>query len=249
MLSRLRNSDHNFLVSHTRTTVISCYRIDQFKMPDTELNSSKRKTSHEPDYRGEIGLRAEESNNLDNTNVFNHGGKDNQTLALKDFTFILYTNQFSLGSLSLPLALRTLGMVPGIIAISCIGCLTWHIACMLLQYYCRHPYVVNIVDMVRVLGGKRLGVDFGFMMLLQVVFFTASPVITISSALNAISDHATCTVVPMVAACLRRYVLPFPRSIKFVFYTGIPNVVSVVSVMMIANFATGVKGLAIIPLD
>ncbi|KAI8716188.1 hypothetical protein NCS52_00911800 [Fusarium sp. LHS14.1] len=146
---------------------------------------------------------------------------------------ILYTNQ----------------LVPGIIAIFGIGGMTWYTAYELLQYYRRYPQVVNIVDMARVLGGPKLELVVGIMMLLQVIFFAASSVVTISIALNSISAHATCTIVFIFVACFGCYQLSMPRSMKFLSYTGIPNAISVFAATMVAIVAIDVKGPAIAPPD
>ncbi|RSL46543.1 hypothetical protein CEP54_013813 [Fusarium duplospermum] len=192
------------------------------KMEETDPN--KTKVTDELESQG-VDFKTEPSADIDNNNIFNQGGKDYRTLGRKDMILIMYTNQFGLGILSLPSALRTLGLVPGIIAIFGIGCMTWYTAYELLQYYRRHPQVVNI----------------------QVIFFAASSVVTISIALNSISAHATCTIVFIFVACFGCYLLSMPRSMKFLSYTGIPNAVSVFAATMVAIVAIAVKGPAVAP--
>ncbi|KAM5372459.1 hypothetical protein ACJZ2D_007497 [Fusarium nematophilum] len=201
------------------------------KMADADPSKTKAPDEPEPQT---VDFRTEPSDDTDNTNIFNQGGKDYRTLGRKGMILILYTNQFGLNILSLPSALRTLGMVPGILSIFGIGCMTWYTAYELLQYYRRHPQPELVV---------------GIMMLLQVIFFAASSVVTISIALNSISEHATCTIVFILVACLGCCLRSIPRSMKFLPSTGILNAVSVFAATMVGIVALGVEGPAIAPLD
>src|SRR5690349_12302236 len=92
----------------------------------------------------------------DNSNIYSQGGKNFRTLTRWDTIFILVANQVGLGILSLPSTLKTLGLIPGIIAILGIGGMSWYTAYELLQYYRIHPQVLNIVDMTRFVGGRTL---------------------------------------------------------------------------------------------
>ena len=175
-------------------------------------------------------------------NVFEQGGKSFRTLGRWDTIFVLFTNQVGLGILSLPSILKTLGIVPGIIGIIGIGSLTWYTAFELLQFYNKHPQVVNMVEMCRIVGGPWFEVVAGFFMMIQVIFVAASAVVTLSIALNTISDHATCTVVFIVAACVLCWALSMPRTMKFVSYSGIPNAVSVLVAVLIVIISLGVSG-------
>lgn len=175
-------------------------------------------------------------------NIFDQGGKSYRTLGRWDTIFVLFTNQVGLGILSLPSILKTLGVVPGIIAIIGLGSLTWYTAYELLQFYTVYPHVVNMVEMCRVVGGVWFEAVAGVFMMIQVLFVAASAVVTLSIALNTISDHATCTVVFILASCILCWILCMPRTMKFVSYSGIPNAVSVLVAVLITIISLGVSG-------
>lgn len=80
-------------------------------------------------------------------------------------------NQISLGVLFLPSVMKILGIVPGIIAIVCVGCLTWYAAYLLLQFHRKHPHLVNMVDMCTVVSGKKFEILAGIMNVIQFIFF------------------------------------------------------------------------------
>ena len=63
------------------------------------------------------------------------GSKNFRNMTKWDTTFALLTNQVGLGVLSLPSVLKTMGIIPGIIAIVGIGALSWYTAFVLKQFY------------------------------------------------------------------------------------------------------------------
>ncbi|CVK84233.1 related to neutral amino acid permease [Fusarium proliferatum] len=180
-------------------------------------------------------------------NIFDQGGKNYRTLGRWDTVLILFTNQLGLGILSLPSTIKTLGIVPGIIAILGIGALSWYAAYELLQFYRKHPNVVSIVEMTRIVGGAWFESFAGFVMMIQVVFIVASATVTLSVALNTLSSHATCTVIWILVACIACYILSIPRTMKFVSKAGIPNAVSVVAACLIVLISLAVSGPATAP--
>ncbi|KAF4470623.1 neutral amino acid permease [Fusarium albosuccineum] len=184
---------------------------------------------------------------IEKGNIFDQGGKSYRTLGRWDTILILFTNQLGLGILSLPATIKTLGIVPGIIAIIGIGFLSWYTAFELLQFYSKHPHVVSIVEMTRIVGGSWFESFAGVVMMIQVVFIVASAVVTLSVALNTLSSHATCTVVFILVASIACYLLSLPRTMKFVSKAGIPNAVSVVGACLIVLVSLAVSGPANAP--
>lgn len=189
----------------------------------------------------------QEVNDGTDGNIFNQGGKNYRTLNRWDTILILFTNQIGLGILSMPSVMKTLGIIPGIIAIIGLGVLSWYTSYEFLQFYRRHPNVVSIVEMTRVVGGQWFETVAGIVMTVQVVFIVASAVVTLSVALNTLSNHATCTVVFILVSCIACYLLSLPRTMKFVSKAGIPNAVSVLAACLIVLISLAIKGPAEAP--
>lgn len=196
-----------------------------------------------PTYQPGHDFHAVQPDTTDNNeNVFAQGGKNFRTLRRWDTIFMMFANQIGLGILSLPSILQTLGIVPGIIAILGIGCMSWYTGYELLQFYRTCPHVLNIVEMTRVAGGPWLEGVASAMMLIQVIFIAASATVTFSIALNSITSHATCTVVFMVVGVLIGFILSVPRTTKFVSHVGVPNAVSVIVASVIVMISLGISG-------
>ncbi|KAM5350359.1 hypothetical protein ACJ41O_006864 [Fusarium nematophilum] len=209
---------------------------------DSSKTNSKEKIPQEPGAMGhELDVKSATNVPVDNGFGGGEGGKNFRNMSKWDTVFALLTNQVGLGVLSLPGVLKTFGVVPGVIAIIGIGCLSWYTAFELKQFYARHQHVVNVVDMTRVVGGRWLEIVAGIGLLIQVIMTAASASVTLSIAFNTISGHSVCTVGFIGIGCLCCWVLCAPRTAKFVAQSGIPCCVAIISAALIVMISLGVK--------
>ncbi|KAF4470610.1 neutral amino acid permease [Fusarium albosuccineum] len=175
-------------------------------------------------------------------NIFGgENGEGYRNMGRWDTLFALVTNQLGLGILSLPACLKILGIIPGLIAIVTIGILTWYSGILLHQFYCKHPHVVNMVDMVGVMGGRRWEIVAAVGILIQLLMTCASSAITLSVILNTISEHAMCTVGFIGVGALIIWLFCLPRTIKFVSQSGVPCFLSIIIASLIVIISLGVN--------
>ncbi|KAG6179712.1 hypothetical protein E4U27_003097 [Claviceps purpurea] len=144
-------------------------------------------------------------------NIFSQGGQNYRTMDRWDKALVLASNQVGLGILSLPKVLDVLGLLPGVAAILSLGIISWYTAYELLQFYRKHPHVVNMADMARVVGGIPLEIIFGICLLVKICFTCGSATVTISIALNTPSSNGACTVVFAAVAAMACWLLCLPR--------------------------------------
>lgn len=163
-------------------------------------------------------------------------------LSTTQAAIIFITNEIGIGVLSLPAALNVLGLFPGLLCIIGMGLLSLYAAYILIQYYRKYPYILNIVDYGRVLGGPWVEYIFATGFLINMVLTCASALITVSIGLNTISDHAVCTIGFTAITALAMWLLCIPRTMKFVAYCGWPSTVSIVGALMIVMISLGVAG-------
>lgn len=171
-----------------------------------------------------------------------NGDNDPKKLSTIQAAIIFVTNEIGIGILSLPAALNTLGMFPGLLCIIVMGLLSLYSAYILVQYYRRYPYVLNIVDYGRSLGGPVVEAIFAVGFLINMALTCASAAITISIGLNTISEHAICTLGFTAATSVAMWMLCIPRTMKFVSYCGWPCTVSIVGAVMITMISIGING-------
>jgi hypothetical protein len=101
---------------------------------------------------------------------------------------------FATGVLSLPSSLLSLGAVGGAISIVAWGALNTYAFVILGNFRLRRPHCHSIADMAEVIGGVVGKEITGLLFIVGYVLVTGSGIIGVSTALNALSHHAACTV-------------------------------------------------------
>jgi hypothetical protein len=101
---------------------------------------------------------------------------------------------FATGVLSLPSALLSLGAVGGAISIVAWGVLNTYAFVILGNFRLRRPHCHSIADMAEVVGGVVGKEITGLLFIIGYVLVTGSGIVGVSTALNALSHHAACTV-------------------------------------------------------
>ena len=144
--------------------------------------------------------------------------------------------------LSLPSALNVLGFFPGILCIVVLGALSLYTAYNLIQYWRKYPYMLNIVDYGRVLGGPWVEFIFAVGFLINMALISASALVTLTIGLNTVSEHATCTVAFTVVAAVAMWALCVPRSMRFVSWASWPCTASIVITVLLVMITLGVQG-------
>ncbi|KAF2830949.1 hypothetical protein CC86DRAFT_341457 [Ophiobolus disseminans] len=163
-----------------------------------------------------------------------------KTLNRWQASLIYITNQVGIGILSLPTAMQTLGLVPCIITIIGMGILVTYTAYVLLQFFRRYPTVLNCVDCFRIIGGQLLAIVVGTAFVLNLILTCASSIITMSIALNSLSEHALCTILFILIPAIVSWLLCIPRKMKFMADFGIIATISIFAAVLIVMIALGV---------
>ena len=165
-----------------------------------------------------------------------------QKLTTTQAVIIFVTNEVGIGMLSLPSALNVLGFFPGLLCIVVLGALSLYTAYNLIQYWRKYPYMLNIVDYGRVLGGPWVEAIFACGFLINMALISASALVTLTIGLNTVSEHATCTVAFTVVAAIAMWALCVPRSMRFVSWASWPCTASIVITVLLVMITLGVQG-------
>lgn len=134
---------------------------------------------------------------------------------------LMTKTQISLGVLSIPSCFNTLGLVPGIITLLCVTLLTGWSNYMIGCFKIRHPEVYGLDSVGYIIFG-RIGRD-AMLAILQLcitsnavthpasesankyidyLFTAGSAFISISTCLNALSEHGACTAIFIAVAAI-----------------------------------------------
>lgn len=148
------------------------------------------------------------------------------SLTYRQGGIVLVAETVSLGILSLPSVVATLGLVPGIVLILVMSGLSTYSGLMLGEFRKQYPFVENFGDAVEVIG-KSIGMGplfqevFGWAQAIFQVCVMASHLLTWTICLNTLTGSSTCTIVWAVVGMAVFWVLNLPRTLKFTSWTSV----------------------------
>ena len=144
-----------------------------------------------------------------------------RTLEWWQAALIMIAETISLGILSLPSVLATIGLVAGIILIVGLGLLATYTGYTISQFKAAYPHVHNMADVGEVMMGPFGREAFGAAQTIFLIFIMGSHLLTFTIAMNAITSHATCTIVWGIVGLVIFIVLTIPRTLRKVSYLSI----------------------------
>ncbi|GAA5988515.1 hypothetical protein JCM11641_003300 [Rhodosporidiobolus odoratus] len=175
------------------------------------------------------------------------GAVDYRQVGWLSTSVLLAKTQIGLGVLSIPSVFDVLGMGTGIICLVLIAAWTTWSAYCIAWFKRAHPEVYSLPDAVRLMGGPVFGVIFDAFYFIFMLFVAGLQFLTISTALNGISLHATCTAVFVAVAAI--FCIPIASlrkldSITWITWVGVAAIIVAVFTVTIAVPVGGRPALA-----
>ncbi|BGP25414.1 amino acid transporter [Rhodotorula toruloides] len=162
-------------------------------------------------------------------------------------SILLMKTQIGLGVLNIPEVFHTLGLAPGVIILVVIAVLTTWTDYYIGIFKVKHPTVYSVSDCGALMFGRVGREIFGVGYWLLMTCIVGSALLGLSTALNAISLHATCTAVFVVVAAVATYPLASLRTlggIKWVGWVGLASMIVSIITVTVAVGAGGRPSLA-----
>jgi amino acid permease len=132
-----------------------------------------------------------------------------------DHLAVIIAETISLGVLSLPNTLATLGYVPGLILIFSFGLLAWYTGYATWKVKMHYgDRFKSFADGMAILAGKPGRIFGEIAQAVFLIFVVAAHVVTFSIELNTLSEHGLCTVVFMVIGDVVMFLCTLPRDFK-----------------------------------
>ncbi|KAL1869999.1 hypothetical protein VTK73DRAFT_2842 [Phialemonium thermophilum] len=161
-------------------------------------------------------------------------------LGWKRLTVVLIVEAIALGSLSIPAAFATLGMVAGVICCVGLGFIAIYTSYVIGAVKLRFPEIQHYADAGKLMMG-RFGYELiGVMFVLQLVLLVGSHCLTGTIAFVTITNSGTCTLVFGVVSAIILFLLALPPSFAEVAILGYIDFASIVLAIGITIIATGV---------
>ncbi|OJJ58068.1 hypothetical protein ASPSYDRAFT_1178640 [Aspergillus sydowii CBS 593.65] len=154
---------------------------------------------------------------------------------------IMIAETISLGILSLPSAMATLGLVPCIILIIGLGVVATYTGYVLGQFKLAYPHIHSMADAGEVLLGRFGREVLGAAQLLFLIFIMGSHILTFMVMMNTLTEHGTCTIVFGVVGLVVSFVCCLPRTLKKVSWMSISSFASILAAVLITMIAIGIQ--------
>ncbi|KAL2121279.1 hypothetical protein VTJ04DRAFT_5306 [Mycothermus thermophilus] len=162
-------------------------------------------------------------------------------LGWKRLTIVLIVTAVALGSLSLPGAFATLGMVPGVILSVGIGLVAMYASYVVGQMKLKYPEISHYTDAGRMMFGKVGYEIISAMFVLQLIFTIGSHVLTGAIMFDNLSDNGACTIVFTVVSAILLFIVAIPPTFSEMAILGYIDFVSIIAAIFITIIATGVR--------
>ncbi|KAL8691713.1 MAG: hypothetical protein Q9218_003127 [Villophora microphyllina] len=168
------------------------------------------------------------------------GAMKHNRLGWKRLTVCLIVEAIALGSLSMPSAFASLGMVAGVLMTVGIGLIAIYTSYLVGQVKLKHPHVQHYADAVGLMWGK-----FGYeltsvMFVLFLVLLTGSHVLTGTIAwIRIVDKHSLCALIWGVISAILLYCLALPPTFHEFAILGYIDFASIVAAILITMAGTG----------
>ena len=162
-------------------------------------------------------------------------------LGWKQLTLMLIVEAIALGSLSIPSAFATLGMIAGVICCIGIGFIAIYTSYVIGQVKLAFPSVHHYGDAGTLMMG-RFGYElFSGMFLLQLIFVTGSHCLTGTIALQTITESNICSLVFGIVSAIILFIFAIPSSFADVEILGYIDFASILIAIGITIVSTGIQ--------
>ncbi|KAB8236636.1 transmembrane amino acid transporter protein-domain-containing protein [Aspergillus alliaceus] len=154
---------------------------------------------------------------------------------------LMIADNISLGILSLPSAVATLGVVPAVLILLGFSVISWYTGFIIGQFKLRYPQTHSMGDAGAIIMGRFGRELLGLGQLLSCVFSMASHLLTFSLLMNELTDHAICTIAFTVVGLVLSFLGALPRTMDKVFWISLTSFASIFIATLVTMIATGVQ--------
>lgn len=153
---------------------------------------------------------------------------------------LMIAENISLGVLALPQALAILGLVPGLLLILLLGVIAGYTGYIIGQFKTRFPQIQSFADCGELIAGPIGREVMAVSQILILIFIMAAHVLSFAIAMNALTDHAACTVGFAGVGFVVCLGLGLARTLRNVSYLSIFSCVSVIVAVTVAMIGIGI---------
>jgi len=180
--------------------------------------------------------------NLDTAPTIHEGQEKYRRLGWKRLTVCLIVEAIALGSLSVPSAFATLGMVAGVILTVGLGLIAIYTSYVVGQVKLRYPAIEHYSDAVRLIWG-RFGYELtGAMFAIFLVLLVGSHALTGTIAfINIVDEYNVCALVWSIISAIILLILALPPTFAEFAILGYIDFASIIIAIGVTIISTGIQ--------
>lgn len=169
-----------------------------------------------------------------------NGETEYRTLTWLNAGTLLVAETISLGILSLPAVVASMGFVPGVILIVAFGIITTYTGYVTYQVKINYPGIHNFADAGLFFFGRWFKEVSEAAQTILLIFIMSAHILTFSIMVNVLSNHGACTIIFTVVGAVVSMILCIPRTMKNVAMMSIASCLSIATAIFIAMIGIGV---------
>ncbi|KAF2788448.1 hypothetical protein K505DRAFT_328924 [Melanomma pulvis-pyrius CBS 109.77] len=179
---------------------------------------------------------------LDKQTTIHEGEAKFNRLGWKRLTICLIVEAIALGSLSVPSAFATVGMVGGVLLTVGLGLVAIYTSYVVGQVKMRYPHVAHYSDAVQLIWG-RFGYELtGAMFALFLILLVGSHALTGTIAfINIVQNTSMCALIWGIISAIILFILALPPTFADFAILGYIDFVSIVVAIIVTIVGTGVQ--------
>jgi hypothetical protein len=197
-----------------------------------------------PPYSKDDSLDAEKGNEFpgDKSPSLEEGEEKFRKLGWMKLTICLIVEAIALGSLSIPSAFATVGMVAGVLLTVGLGLIAIYTSYVIGQVKLRYPHILHYSDAVQLIWG-RFGYELaGLMSSIFLILLVGSHTLTGTIAfINIVDNYTMCAIIWGVISAIILFFLALPPTFAEFAILGYIDFVSIIAAILITIVATGVQ--------
>jgi len=168
-------------------------------------------------------------------------GPDYRAVGWMGTAVLMMKTQVGLGVLSIPAALQTLGMVPGVICLMVIAIMTTWSDYVVGTFKRNHPEVYSVDDVGFLFFGRIGREVFAVAFCLFMTAVVGAGILGVSVALNAVSTHGACTAIFVVVAAVIAFGLASIETLGKISWLGWIGMTSILAAILTLTVSVGVQ--------
>ncbi|PSK34434.1 hypothetical protein B9Z65_8760 [Elsinoe australis] len=155
-------------------------------------------------------------------------------------SLLMIAETISLGILSLPAVISTMGFIPGVLLLAGFGVMATYTGYAVGQFKAAHPRVHSFADVGQMIAGAWGEWIIAVAQALVFIFIMAAHILAFSIMMNVLTGHGACSIIFAASGTILSFLLTMPRTLKSTSIFSAASCLSITAAVIITMIGVGV---------